>query len=130
MHAKSHTKSIRAVTRSAVVGLMILPAAAARAEAVGDQIANAMRNAEVVDLTVLISEQLPAHWPTMLRSSGGPSTGSSRSPVLHDNLAQSTFPYYGQRYLIDEHTGTQPIAPRTSFRPRAVACRSPALWAR
>ena len=47
-----------------MVGLLVLPAAAANAEPVGDQIANAMRNAEVVDLTVLISEQLPAHWPT------------------------------------------------------------------
>jgi hypothetical protein len=48
MHAKSPKKSIRAVVRSVVVGLLVLPAAAANAQAVGDQIANAMRNAEVV----------------------------------------------------------------------------------
>ena len=108
MHAKSRTKSIRAVTRSVMVGLLVLPAAAANAQPVGDQIANAMRNAEVVDLTVLISEQLPAHWPTHAPFQRW--TFNWFKPVTSsygDNLAQSVFPYYGQRYVIDEHTGTQ-----------------------
>ncbi len=48
MHANSRTKSFRAVVRSVLVGLVLPAAAAANAQAVGDQIAHAMRNAEVV----------------------------------------------------------------------------------
>jgi kynurenine formamidase len=113
MHASSRTKSIRALTRSVVVGLLVLPpAAAAHAQSAGDQIANAMSNAEVVDLTVLISEQLPAHWPTHAPFQRW--TFNWFKPVgssYNDNLAQSVFPYYGQRYVIDEHTGTQTDCP-------------------
>ena len=112
MHAKSRTKSNRAATLSAVVGLFVLPTAAKAAETVGDQIAGAMRNAEVVDLTVLISEQLPAHWPTHAPFQRW--TFNWFKPVAGsygDNLAQSVFPYYGQRFVIDEHTGTQTDCP-------------------
>jgi kynurenine formamidase len=71
-----------------------------------------MRNAEVVDLTVLISEQLPAHWPSHAPFQRW--TFNWFKPVAgpyNDNLAQSVFPYYGQRYVIDEHTGTQTDCP-------------------
>jgi isatin hydrolase len=74
----------------------------------GAAIAAAMRNAEIVDLTVLISEQLPAHWPTHAPFQRW--TFNWFKPIqgpYGDNIAQSVFPYYGQRYVIDEHTGTQ-----------------------
>lgn len=96
------------------VGLMVvallLMAGGHRGEAqnVGDAIVSAMRNAEVVDLTVLISEQLPAHWPTHAPFQRW--TFNWFKPVkssYDDNYAQSAFPYYGQRYVVDEHTGTQ-----------------------
>ena len=93
----------------AVAGMLLMagrqPAGAQNA---GDAIVTAMRNAEVVDLTVLISEQLPAHWPTHAPFQRW--TFNWFKPVksaYSDNYAQSVFPYYGQRYLIDEHTGTQ-----------------------
>ena len=75
---------------------------------VGSAIASAMKDAEVVDLTVLISEQLPAHWPSHAPFQRW--TFNWFKPVkgpYSDNYAQSVFPYYGQRYVIDEHTGTQ-----------------------
>jgi hypothetical protein len=75
---------------------------------VGAAIAAAMKDAEVVDLTVLISEQLPAHWPTHAPFQRW--TFNWFKPVkgaYGDNLNQSVFPYYGQRFVIDEHTGTQ-----------------------
>src|SRR2546430_8960541 len=78
---------------------------------VGAAISAAMKDAEVVDLTVLISEQLPAHWPTHAPFQRW--TFNWFKPIkgpYGDNLAQSVFPYYGQRYVIDEHTGTQPAA--------------------
>lgn len=74
----------------------------------GEAIAAAMADGEVVDLTVLISEQLPAHWPTHAPFQRW--TFNWFKPIkgqYGDNLAQSVFPYYGQRYVIDEHTGTQ-----------------------
>jgi isatin hydrolase len=84
------------------------PQAASAQRGVGDAIAAAVKDAEVVDLTVLISEQLPAHWPTHAPFQRW--TFNWFKPVkgaYNDNLAQSVFPYYGQRYVIDEHTGTQ-----------------------
>ena len=82
--------------------------ASAQGASVGQQIADAMKNAEVVDLTVLVSEQMPAHWPTHAPFQRW--TFNWFKPVkgaYGDNLAQSVFPYYGQRYVTDEHTGTQ-----------------------
>src|SRR4029450_6968451 len=91
------------------VGVMLVAfVGGAGAQNVGDTIAGAMRNAEVVDLTVLISEQLPAPWPSHAPFQRW--TFNWFKPVkgaYGDNLAQSVFPYYGQRYVIDEHTGTQ-----------------------
>ena len=93
-----------AVALAATLG----PQAASAQRGVGDAIAAAVRDGEVVDLTVLISEQLPAHWPTHAPFQRW--TFNWFKPVKSaygDNLAQSVFPYYGQRYVIDEHTGTQ-----------------------
>jgi isatin hydrolase len=84
------------------------PQTAGAQRGAGDAIAAAVKDAEVVDLTVLISEQLPAHWPTHAPFQRW--TFNWFKPVkgaYGDNLAQSVFPYYGQRYVIDEHTGTQ-----------------------
>ncbi|HXH83625.1 MAG TPA: cyclase family protein [Candidatus Tectomicrobia bacterium] len=109
---------------------------------VGAAIAAAMKDAEVVDLTVLVSEQLPAHWPTHAPFQRW--TFNWFKPIkgpYGDNLSQSVFPYYGQRYVIDEHTGTQMdcpahfIPPEDSGMPFAgpmgkVTCDkvSPAQW--
>jgi isatin hydrolase len=100
------------MTWVAVGFLLLAGASAARAQAVGDQMAAALRNGEVIDLTVLISEQLPAHWPTHAPFQRW--TFNWFKPVggaYGDNLAQSVFPYYGQRFVIDEHTGTQTDCP-------------------
>lgn len=92
---------------AAIAGVGSRPARA-QGGGVAGALTAALADAEVIDLTVLISEQLPAHWPThapfqrwtfnWFKPIGGP---------YGDNLAQSVFPYYGQRYVIDEHTGTQ-----------------------
>jgi len=63
---------------------------------------------EVVDLTVTTAENMPAHWgsnPPLQRW-----TYNWFAPKKNDygTLAvASEGPYYGQRYVIDEHTGTQ-----------------------
>ncbi|HEY8370230.1 MAG TPA: cyclase family protein [Thermodesulfobacteriota bacterium] len=89
------------------------PAAAlAQGASVGQVIADAMKEAEVVDLTVLVSEQMPAHWPAHAPFQRW--TFNWFKPVkgaYGDNLAQSVFPYYGQRMVIDDHTGTQTDCP-------------------
>src|SRR5688572_20493467 len=63
---------------------------------------------DVVDLSVTVAENLPAHWgasPPLQRW-----TYNWFSPKKNDYGTQfvgSEGPYYGQRYVIDEHTGTQ-----------------------
>jgi len=63
---------------------------------------------EAVDLTVTVSETLPGHWgsnPPMQRW-----TYNWFAPVNNGYgtvQVPSEGPYYGQRYVIDEHTGTQ-----------------------
>ena len=87
------------------------------------EIAAAVEAGEVVDLTVTISENYPAHWPfhppfrrwTMnwFEPQPGPYTESTAEgaggpgDTIHENLVQSVFPYYSQQYVIDDHTGTQ-----------------------
>ncbi len=91
----------------AAVGARGRPATA-QGGGVAQALTAALKDAEVIDLTVLISEQLPAHWPTHAPFQRW--TFNWFKPVkgpYSDNLAQSVFPYYGQRYVIDEHTGTQ-----------------------
>lgn len=71
---------------------------------------------DVVDLSVTVSEMMPAHWasnPPMQRWTANwfteqkNSFGSPSTP--HDG------PWYGQRYVIDDHTGTQ-----TDFPPHFI----------
>ena len=63
---------------------------------------------QVVDLTVLVSETLPAHWganPPFARWT------SNWFEVLENQYGTpdtpNAAPYYSQRFVIDEHTGTQ-----------------------
>ena len=62
----------------------------------------------VVDLTVLLAETLPAHWgsnPPFARWTNNwfeQSSNAYGSPA-----APSNGPYYSQRFVLDEHTGTQ-----------------------
>ena len=72
---------------------------------VGELIARARR---VVDLTVLLAETLPAHWgsnPPFARWTNNwfdQPTNAYGSPA-----SSSNGPYYSQRFVLDEHTGTQ-----------------------
>lgn len=99
-----------------------LPASQAKADP-ASEIAAAVAGGEVVDLTVTISENYPAHWPfhppfrrwTMnwFEKSAGPYTNNplpgagGDADTVNENLVQSVFPYYSQQFVIDEHTGTQ-----------------------
>ena len=106
----------------AAVALVLMAAPIAKAEP-GAEIAAAVVGGEVVDLTVTISENYPAHWPfhppfrrwTMnwFEKKAGPYTANPRegaggkSDTVKENLVQSVFPYYSQQMVIDGHTGTQ-----------------------
>ena len=62
----------------------------------------------VVDLTVTTSETLPANWADMPRFQRW--TYNWFTPLKNaygEVISPSEGPYYGQRYVIDEHTGTQ-----------------------
>ena len=64
--------------------------------------------ARIVDLTVLVSERLPAHWgsnPPFARWTNN----WFEVPVnaYGTPAAPSSAPYYSQRFVMDEHTGTQ-----------------------
>lgn len=84
-------------------------AAAAPAAAMGTLAPNVLfENYEVVDLSVTVAENMPAHW--------GLSPAFQRWTYnwfeqQKDHYGNDYFghegPYYGQRYVIDEHTGTQ-----------------------
>jgi kynurenine formamidase len=62
---------------------------------------------DVVDLSVLVAENLPGHWganPPLQRWTNNwfaPTKNSYGTPMPSEG------PYYSQRYVIDEHTGTQ-----------------------
>lgn len=89
----------------------------------GAEIAAAVAGGEVVDLTVTVSENYPAHWPfhppfrrwTMnwFKKEPGPYTqnpliaAGGKADTIRENQVQSVFPYYSQQYVIDDHTGTQ-----------------------
>jgi len=66
------------------------------------------RARRVVDLTVLLAETLPAHWgsnPPFARWTNNwfeQPTNAYGSPA-----SGSSGPYYSQRFVLDEHTGTQ-----------------------
>ena len=112
-----------------------------------DEIANAVKNGEVVDLTVTVAENYPAHWPfhppfkrwTMNwfeRSAGAirqePDRKARAAPRIRSTATrfQSVFPYYSQQYVIDDHTGTQIDYPAHFVPPpdsgRGVRQRAPA----
>ena len=106
-----------------VSGVALLIAASATKADPASEIAAAVGGGEVVDLTVTISENYPAHWPfhppfrrwTMnwFETKDGPYTKNPRegaggaADTVQANLVQSVFPYYSQQMVIDEHTGTQ-----------------------
>ena len=106
-----------------VSGVALLIAASAAKADPASEIAAAVGGGEVVDLTVTISENYPAHWPfhppfrrwTMnwFETKDGPYTKNPRegaggaADTVQANLVQSVFPYYSQQMVIDEHTGTQ-----------------------
>ncbi len=78
------------------------------AEAVGPDLAAIAGKTRVVDLTVLVREDLPAHW------AGNPPVQRwtynwfvEKKNDYGTVSVPSAGPYYGQRYVIDEHTGTQ-----------------------
>jgi isatin hydrolase len=66
------------------------------------------RDYEVVDLTVTVSETLPAQWaanPPLQRWTAN--WFQAGKNIYGTVAAPSEGPYYSQRYVIDEHTGTQ-----------------------
>jgi kynurenine formamidase len=105
----------------ALVSLAWAPAAVRAAP--GDEIAKIVAAGEVVDLTVTVSEDYPAHWPyhppfkrwimNWFKKQPGPYSMNPRQAAggagdtIQEDLVQSVFPYYSQQYVIDDHTGTQ-----------------------
>ena len=77
-------------------------------EAAGPDLAAIAGKSRIVDLTVLLSETLPAHWganPPLQRW-----TNNWFEPIRNSYgtiSSPSEGPYYSQRYVFDEHTGTQ-----------------------
>ena len=106
-----------------LAGLGLCLPLAANAATPGEQIAAAVTGGEVVDLTVTVAENYPAHWPfhppfkrwTMnwFDQQGGqyannPLAGAGgEDDTVKGNVFQSVFPYFSQQMVIDEHTGTQ-----------------------
>ena len=113
--------SRRLALSSFATAALMVPIVAQAAPA--DEIANAVKNGEVVDLTVTVAENYPAHWPfhppfkrwTMNwfqevpgQYGKNPKEGAGGAEdTVHGNVLQSVFPYYSQQYVIDDHTGTQ-----------------------
>jgi len=95
------------------------PSASAAEMSAGEAIAAVVAGGEIVDLTVTIAENYPAHWPTHNQFQRW--TFNWFKPIkgpYENNLAQSVFPYYGQRMVIDEHTGTQTDFPAHFIPPK------------
>jgi len=64
--------------------------------------------ARIVDLTVLIGEDLPAHWGANPPFARWTNNWFTKDRNVYDTTAvNSVGPYYSQRYVLDEHTGTQ-----------------------
>lgn len=82
-------------------------------------LAKIIADSQILDLTVTVSENYPAHWPThsrferwafnWYRPIQGPYSENPAGGKNHINtpLLSGGMPYYGQRMVIDEHTGTQ-----------------------
>jgi kynurenine formamidase len=63
---------------------------------------------EVVDLSVTVSETMPAHWGANPPFQRWTYNWFAPAKNVYGTVSQpSEGPYYGQRYVIDEHTGTQ-----------------------
>ena len=84
------------------------PSGSAASAGNGPGIESVTGSSRVVDLTVLVSESLPAHWgsnPPFARWT------NNWFEVLNNEygtpFTPSSAPYYSQRFVIDEHTGTQ-----------------------
>jgi isatin hydrolase len=117
-----HRPISRYLAFSALASAALMVPVVAKA-APADEIANAVKNGEVVDLTVTVAENYPAHWPfhppfkrwTMNwfqevpgQYGKNPKEGAGGAEdTVHGNVLQSVFPYYSQQYVIDDHTGTQ-----------------------
>lgn len=78
------------------------------ADAAGPDLGAVAGRTRIVDLTVLLSETLPAHWgsnPPFARWT------NNWFEVLENEFGTpatpSSGPYYSQRFVLDEHTGTQ-----------------------
>jgi isatin hydrolase len=82
--------------------MLLLPAVAAAQDP-----AALLRDFEVIDLSVTVSDNMPSHWalnPPMQRWVANwftPTKNAYGAAPANDG------PYYSQRYVIDEHTGTQ-----------------------
>lgn len=112
---------VRALCAASVTVLALSPTLLKAAP--GDEIAKIVANGEIVDLTVTVSEDYPAHWPyhppfkrlimNWFKKLPGPYSTNPRSGVggagdtIKEDLVQSVFPYFSQQYVIDDHTGTQ-----------------------
>jgi kynurenine formamidase len=78
------------------------------AEAAGPDLSALAGKTKVVDLTVLMSETLPAHWAGMPPLQRWANNWFVEKKNEYGTVsAPSAGPYYSQRYVIDEHTGTQ-----------------------
>jgi len=63
---------------------------------------------DIVDLTVTVAENMPAHWGTSPPLQRWTYNWFTQKQDEYGNpYMMSEGPYYGQRYVIDEHTGTQ-----------------------
>ena len=141
-------KKIARTSMAASLGAVLLafgPTNLAQANPAAE-IAAAVSGGEVVDLTVTISENYPAHWPfhppfrrgTMnwFEAKKGPYTetpllgAGGKADTVKENLVQSVFPYYSQQMVIDEHTGTQADFPAHFVPPKGsgIEFESSAGW--
>ncbi len=65
------------------------------------------RDYEVVDLTVTVSENMPAHWALNPPMQRWVANWFAPNKNTYGSVPSNEGPYYSQRYVIDEHTGTQ-----------------------
>ncbi len=83
-------------------------AGAAPADSAAPDLGPVASGARIVDLTVLVSESLPAHWganPPFARWTTN--WFEALDNEYGTPFTPSAAPYYSQRFVIDEHTGTQ-----------------------
>jgi kynurenine formamidase len=69
--------------------------------------ATLLRDYDVVDLSVTVSENMPAHWALNPPMQRWVSNWFTPAKNAYGTVPASDGPYYAQRYVIDEHTGTQ-----------------------